>query len=212
MSAIGVSPAANDEPDRLLDRVIRFNLIAIAVTMGLMAGAILWLATVILLFKGGENVGLHLGLLGVFLPGYAVTWPGAWLGLFWGFVAGAASGALLYWTYAKDLRAGITTRLVERPASEGLRSPVLLIVGSSLGAGLGVLGALQLVLTTNWLVVRGTAATSENAALLGNYLPGYTVSFIGSLIGAAEVFVMAFAASMFVALIYNAIARRRARA
>lgn len=205
-----LSASAGDA--RLLKRVIRFNLLAIAITIGLMAGAILWLATAVLLLRGGENVGLHLGLLGVFLPGYEVTWAGAWIGLVWGFVAGAASGAVLYWTYAKSLRDGAAAHVVERPASEGLRPPVLLMAGPALGVGLGVLAALQLLLTTNWLVVRGSAAYSRNAALLGEYLPGYSVSAVGSLVGAAEVFVLAFLASMFVALVYNAIARRRAAA
>lgn len=196
---------------RLLRRVIRFNLIAIAVTMGFMTGAILWLATAVLLLKGGENVGMHLGLLGVFLPGYEMSWTGAWAGLFWGFVAGAASGAVLYGTYAMSLREGVAAHIVERPASEGLRPPVLLMNGPALGIGLGALGALQLLLSTNWLVVRGTAAYSRNAALLGEYLPGYSVSVLGSLIGAAEVFALALLAAMLIALVYNAIARRRAR-
>lgn len=211
---ISASPplAANADDARLLRRVIRFNLLAIAITMGFITGLILWLATAVLLLKGGESVGLHLGLLGVFLPGYEVTWSGAWVGLFWGFVAGAASGAVLYWTYAKGLRKGVAAHLVERPASEGLRPPVLLMSGPALGIGLGALVALQLLLTTNWLVVRGTAAYSTNAALLGEYLPGYSVSALGSLIGAAQVFALAFAASMFIAWVYNAIARWRARA
>ena len=204
--------ASKVEDARLLRRVIRFNLLAIAITMGLLTGVVLWLATAVLLLKGGEDVGLHLGLLGVFLPGYEVTWRGAWVGLFWGFVAGAASGAVLYWTYAKGLREGAATDLVERPAAEGLRPPVLLMAGPALGIGLGALGAMQLLLSTNWLVIRGTAADSKNAALLGEYLPGYSVSTLGSLIGAAQVFALAFLASLFVATVYNAIARRRTRA
>lgn len=204
--------SAMGDDARLLRRVIRFNLLAIAITTGLMTGAILWLATAILLIKGGDGVGLHLGLLGIFLPGYEVTWSGAWVGLFWGFCAGAVSGAVLYWTYARQLREGAMIHVVERPASEGVRLPVLLMAGPALGIGLGALGALQLLLTTNWLVVRGTASSSQNAALLGEYLPGYSVSVLGSLIGAAEIFSLAFVASMFIALVYNAIARRRATA
>lgn len=211
MIASGLVSRGADRERGFLDRVIRFNLIALSITMGAMMGAILWVATAILLWRGGENVGMHLGLLGVFLPGYSVTWAGAWVGLFWGFVAGAASGAVIYLAYAKGLRAGIADQIVERPGSEGLRPPVMLLSGPALGIALGGLGALQLVLTTNWLVLRGTAPYSENAALLGQYLPGYTVSFVGSLIGAVQVFVIAFAASMLVALVYNWIARRRAQ-
>ena len=41
--------------------------------------------------------GATLGLLGNYLPGYAVTWPGAFVGL----VYGAAIGALAGWSLAR---------------------------------------------------------------------------------------------------------------
>jgi hypothetical protein len=196
----------------VLERVIRFNLLAVGITIGAMSGVILWVATVVLLLRGGENVGLHLNLLAVFFPGYAVTWAGAWVGLVWGFVAGAASGALFYWTYAQGLRRGVADRIVEPAVSDGLRPPVMLLSGRALGLALGVLAALQLFLATNWLVVRGTADRSENAMLLGQYLPGYAVSLQGSVIGALQVFAIAFVASLLVAGIYNLIVRLRLHA
>lgn len=203
-------PSLLDARGTMLARVIRFNLLAVAISLGVLGGVLLWLATAILLWRGGENIGLHLALLGVFLPGYTVTWTGAWVGLFWGFVAGALSGLVVYGAYARRLRRGAVDQLLERPRSEGLRPPVMLLSGPALGVGLGALGALQLILSTNWLVLRGTAGESKNAALLGQYLPGYSVSFTGSLIGALQVFVLAVVASMVVATIYNIIARRRA--
>jgi len=195
-----------------LERVIRFNLVAVSVAIGAMCGIILWLATVALLLRGGPNVGLHLSLLAVFFPGYSVTWVGAWIGLVWGFVAGAASGALLYRTYARGLRKGLAGKIIEPDVRGGLRPPVMLLSGRALGLGLGTLGALQLFLATNWLVVRGTAGRSDNAMLLGQYLPGYAVSFAGSLIGAFELFVVAFVASLVVAGVYNLIVRLRLHA
>ena len=60
-------------------------------------GAGLFVATAWLLIKGGENVGATLGLLGNYLPGYAVTWPGAAVGLLYGAAIGAAMG----WTLAR---------------------------------------------------------------------------------------------------------------
>ena len=194
----------------MLARVIRFNLIAVAASLGVVGGVLLWLATAVLLWRGGPNIGIHLALLGVFLPGYEVTWTGAWIGLFWGFVAGALSGLVVYGAYARRLRNGASDLLIERPRSEGLRPPVMLLSGPALGLGLGCLAALQLIASTNWLVLRGSAANSKNAALLGQYLPGYSVSFVGSLIGALQVFMLAFVASVVVATIYNIIARRRA--
>lgn len=195
----------------VFERMVRFNLLALSLTMGTMGGILLWLATAILLWRGGSNVGAHLGLLAVFLPGYSVSWAGALVGLFWGFVGGAAVGAMLYLIYARRLRLGVADQTVERPGGEGLRPPVMLLSGTALGAAIGGLGALQLIATTNWLVLRGTAPYSQNAALLGQYLPGYTVTFVGSLIGAVQVFGLGFVASVLVAFAYNRIARWRAR-
>ena len=94
----------NEAELNLLKAAIRMNMIVMAVAFGLLAGGILWLSTVILLLRGGYDVGLHLSLLSVFLPGYSVTWGGAWIGLAWGFFVGGLSGAILYWSYARTLR------------------------------------------------------------------------------------------------------------
>jgi hypothetical protein len=60
--------------------------------LGLLAGLGLFLATVVLVARGGPNPGPHLALLGQYLPGYRVTWPGAVLGLAYGIAAGYAAG------------------------------------------------------------------------------------------------------------------------
>lgn len=194
---------------RVLKAAIRINTIVTAVAFGLLGGAILWFSTTLLLLRGGENVGAHLSLLAVFFPGYDVTWTGAWIGLAWGIAVGALSGTILYWSYARTLRDRIASQLLESPASGAFAPPTFLISGNALGVGLGALMALQLLLTTNWLVVRGTAPYSHNAALLGHYLPGYTVSFWGSIVGALELFAVAFAVSHVLAGIYNFVARLR---
>jgi hypothetical protein len=194
---------------KVLKAAIRINTIVTAVAFGLLGGAILWFSTSILLLRGGGNVGAHLSLLSVFFPGYSVTWAGAWIGLAWGVVFGALSGAILYWSYARTLRERLFSRLLDSPASGILTPPTFLISGNALGVGLGALMALQLLLTTNWLVVRGTAPDSHNAALLSHYLPGYTVSFWGSIVGALELFAFAFAISHVLAGTYNFVARFR---
>ena len=45
--------------------------------------------------KGGENVGAHLGLLGIFLPGYSVTVAGSLIGFVYAFVIGYAFGRII---------------------------------------------------------------------------------------------------------------------
>lgn len=196
----------------LLKAAIRMNMTVMGIAFGFLGGSILWLSTVILLLRGGPDVGLHLSLLSVFLPGYSVTWGGAWIGLAWGFIFGGLSGVILYWSYASTLHERLASRLLDaRNATNELVPPTFLMSGNALGIAIGLVLALQLFVTTNWLVVRGTAANSPNAALLGEYLPGYTVSFAGSLVGAIELFAVAFVLSHVLAAIYNSVARKRTR-
>jgi hypothetical protein len=69
---------------------------ALGVACGVVAGAGIWLATAILLLKGGSQVGPTLELLNQYLVGYDVTWPGAFIGLAWGFALGFVFG----WMFA----------------------------------------------------------------------------------------------------------------
>ncbi len=86
--------------------VARLRASIIAVVFGMVGGTGLFLATVWLLVLGGSRVGLHLGLLGNYFPGYTVTWGGAFLGFFYGALTGAAVGWLMAWIYNRvvDLR------------------------------------------------------------------------------------------------------------
>lgn len=177
--------------------------------MGLFTGLLLWLATAILLLRGGTDVGKHLSLLGIFLPGYEVTWAGAWVGLFWGLILGGLSGAILYASYAATLRRGLLQPVLETHAHTLYQPPLFLVSGTALGIALGGLAALQLLVTTNWLVLRGTADRSATAALLANYLPGYSVSLSGSLAGAVQLFAFVFVVAVLFSATYNAVAKAR---
>jgi hypothetical protein len=57
--------------------------------------------------------------------------------------------------------------------------------------------------------LRGTADQSIHAKLLANYLPGYTVSLQGSLLGGLELFVLVYLSSALVGETYNAVTRYR---
>ena len=46
-----------------------------------------------LLIKGGPVIGPHLGLIGNYLPGYTVSWQGAFVGLVEGVVRGSRARA-----------------------------------------------------------------------------------------------------------------------
>lgn len=74
----------------------RLDRLALAGATGAAGGLLLFVATMLLVLKGGPVVGPTLGLLGQYFPGYTVTPLGGVLGLLYGFVAGGALG----WTFA----------------------------------------------------------------------------------------------------------------
>jgi len=75
---------------------------AMGCAVGLVLAMSLFLATAVLIVKGGDVVGPHLSLLGHYLIGYKVTWSGAFLGLIEsgisGFLLGYAGAGLRNWT------------------------------------------------------------------------------------------------------------------
>ena len=71
------------------------------VALGVLAALALFLATIVLVIRGGPQVGPHLSLLGIYLPGYEVTWSGAFIGAAYafviGYVAGRTTGTVYNW-------------------------------------------------------------------------------------------------------------------
>jgi len=66
---------------------------------GLLLGIGIFVATNLLVLKGGPRVGQHLNLLRVFLPGYKVTFLGSLIGFVYAFVFGYALGRLIGTVY-----------------------------------------------------------------------------------------------------------------
>lgn len=77
------------------------------------------------------------------------------------------------------------------------------------GTVAGVIAGAGLFLATNWLVLKGGEPLGPHLALLGQFFPGYRVSFGGSLLGLGYGFVVGFASVFGGAWLYNAIAERR---
>lgn len=73
----------------------RMDVYALATAMGAVCATGLFLMTATLLLKGappGEHIGAHLGLLGIYFPGYRVTWAGSVIGAIYGGILGAIVG------------------------------------------------------------------------------------------------------------------------
>ena len=189
--------------ENLLRATIKLNTLLFAGVCGFIAAMTLLCITYLSLGRGLPTPGRYLGLLGVFLPGYSVSVEGAWIGLLWGAALGALFGAIMYRVYARGIRAQVAKYLAGRGTQDDIAHAVMRLHGHSLGVALGAVAAAGLLATTNWLVLRGTAAESFHAALLAQYLPGYSVSTAGSFIGAIEVFVIAYVSCLVLAAIHN---------
>jgi hypothetical protein len=191
-----------------LERAIWFNTWLLAAISGIIAGLALFSLTHLSLLVTGPRAGKYLNLLGIIFPGYTASPAGAWLGLIWAFILGSLSGAFVYQTYVRTAGAKALRNLCLQPTTrQVIPTLTLMISGPALGFALGLLTALQLVCVTWWLVLRGTAPASYHAALLQYYLPGYSPSLVGALIGGAWVFIYAYGFARLFAGIYNRVAR-----
>ena len=85
----------------LQNTMLRLNARAWGIAFGLLLGAGIFVATNILVLKGGPRVGQHLNMLRVFLPGYKVTFLGSLIGFVYAFVFGYALGRLVGTVYNK---------------------------------------------------------------------------------------------------------------
>ena len=112
----------------------------------------------------------------------------------------------------QSLGANLSHLLIwDEAAALGIRPPVLRISSHVLGIALGAVAAIQLVLSTLWLVLRGTADESVHAKLLSHYLPGYSVSLLGGLLGGLELFVIVYVFASMIGATYNTTACRLER-
>ena len=83
----------------LENAVARLRASVMAVVFGMASGFGLAIATAWLVIQGGYEVGLHLGLLGNYFPGYTVSWSGVFIGFVYGALSGAAVGWVIAWLY-----------------------------------------------------------------------------------------------------------------
>jgi hypothetical protein len=87
------------DDERLLKAVLGLNSRIMGAVVGAIGGVGLCVATLVLVLRGGENVGTHLSLLNQFFPGYSVTYVGSVIGLFYGLAAGYVAGWCIAWLY-----------------------------------------------------------------------------------------------------------------
>jgi hypothetical protein len=94
-----VGEAVREEDIELTRAIQRLNERAWAIAIGLLLGGGLFIATIVLVMKGGPNPGQHLQLLSVYFPGYRVTVLGSFIGFIYAFVIGYALGRVVGFVY-----------------------------------------------------------------------------------------------------------------
>ena len=92
---------------------------------------------------------------------------------------------------------------------EDLAGAIIWLNEAILASVLGLMTGLLIFIATNWLVIEGSEPLGPHLALLGQFFPGYSVSFLGSLVGLAYGTALGSVAGWSTARLYNWFAFRR---
>ena len=84
-----LSPAELEAIRRAFERVSAHGW---GLAVGVLCGLGLFVATMVLVIKGGPNAGAHLGLLSNYFPGFDIDVLGACIGACWAAAVGYAAG------------------------------------------------------------------------------------------------------------------------
>ena len=80
--------------------LVRMHGRAWGLALGMLCALGLFIATNVLVLRGGEHVGTHLGLLANYFPGYDVAFfPGSFIGAIYAFILGYAVGRIICAAY-----------------------------------------------------------------------------------------------------------------
>jgi len=158
--------------DRLQGAANRVNARAWGIALGLALGLGLFVATNVLVLKGGDDVGRHLGRLVHVMPGYTVSFVGSLVGFVYAFVVGYGLGRLIG-----------PRRGPARHAAPGERGLHARLDARTWSLALGLVPATVLAATTAILAVRGGEHPGELLERLHVYFPGYSVSLGGAAVG-----------------------------
>jgi hypothetical protein len=96
---------------------------------------------------------------------------------------------------------------VEDETEQILERAVLKLNGNILGLVFGFLGAAAIFIATNFLILKGGDVVGPHLGLLRAFFPFYSVTFLGSIVGAVYGFICGYAAGFIIALVYNFVVR-----
>lgn len=95
-----MSERLTTDEQRALQRAVQdLNEKAWGIGVAFVLAVALFVATNVLVVRGGSDVGANLRLLGVYFPGYRVTFAGSLIGFVYAFVLGYAVGRTVVTLY-----------------------------------------------------------------------------------------------------------------
>jgi hypothetical protein len=106
--------AINENYDTLASAILRLSGTILGLVLGIVFALTIFVATNVLVIKGGPVVGPHLGLLGQYFIGYTVSFVGSLIGSLYGFAVGYVSGVIIAWIYNRVAMLRTDTSFKER--------------------------------------------------------------------------------------------------
>src|SRR5262245_45911430 len=94
-AAVKLAALAQRRRDAIRRAFTRLHPLALGIALGAVAGSAVLIGTLVLVARGGPNVGANLWALSSYFPGYRVTVAGAFLGGAWAFGMGLLGGVSL---------------------------------------------------------------------------------------------------------------------
>ena len=92
---LGRDPELDPTNELIVQSLAKLDGTALGISLGLLFGLIIFAATNILIYKGGDVVGPNLSLLSQFFIGYQVSFVGSVIGLIYGVIGGLIAGWLI---------------------------------------------------------------------------------------------------------------------
>src|SRR5687767_9499035 len=93
--------------------------------------------------------------------------------------------------------------MAQTKEEELIKQAVIRLNGNVLGFVMGTLLALAIFVATNFLVIKGGEVVGPHLQLLDQFYWGYTVTFLGSFIGAAYDLATGYVAGLYIGLMNN---------
>jgi hypothetical protein len=95
------------------------------------------------------------------------------------------------------------------PREAAVQSSLLKLNARAWGISFGLLAGGALFAATLFLVIKGGPMVGQHLQLLSVFLPGYRVTFLGSIVGFVYAFVIGYAVGRIIGEVYNRLAFKR---